>query len=51
MKPYRYPQVKNIYFGDGVVKTLGTIVATEGVKKVLVVTEVHSASDDEPAAA
>ena len=39
MKPYRYPQVKNIYFGDGVVKTLGTIVATEGVKKVLVVTD------------
>lgn len=39
MKPYRYPQVRNIYFGDGVVKTTGTIVATEGVKKVLVVTD------------
>lgn len=39
MKPYRYPQVRNIYFGDGVVKTAGSIVANEGVKRLLVVTD------------
>ena len=39
MKPYRYAQVRNIYFGDGVAKTAGKIVADEGVEKVLVVTD------------
>lgn len=39
MKPYRYAMVRNIYFGDGVANTTGSIVATEGLKKVLVVTD------------
>ena len=36
---YRYAMVGNIYFGAGVSRTTGEIVATEGLKKVLVVTD------------
>lgn len=39
MKPYRYPQARNIYFGDGVAKTMGTIVLNENINKVLVITD------------
>ena len=39
MTPFRYAQIRNIYFGDGVSKTTGSIVANEGIKKVLVVTD------------
>ena len=39
MSTYRYAMVGNIYFGPGVSKQTGEIVATEGLKKVLVITD------------
>ena len=36
---YRYAMIGNIYFGAGVSKTTGEIIANENIKKVLVVTD------------